>query len=293
MPVKSSSKHVVLQKSAKTPLQTINNPLNDQKLKAMLDDYNSDDYSALSNDEHFFLDEYLMDSPAELHNNVHIQSNTAEVTRIYFNSSEGQSDFSQNQQESKESNPSITPFEFVSGGYKVSKKRGTPSGDAYFVSKLGMGIADGVGGWNAYGIDPAGFSNQLMSECKKLVKRKEFELYHESKEEEVEDGLDEMRRAFGVERRHRKVKRARSSMNMDEFSFDEREDRRTKERLDLSPKSDSTIHDKLDLKSAIVKLEPKSILKDAFKKVTKHGSSTACLCTIHKNYLKVANLGDS
>jgi len=33
-----------------------------------------------------------------------------------------------------------------------------------------IGVADGVGGWRQYGVDPGQFSTQLMKSCERLVK---------------------------------------------------------------------------------------------------------------------------
>ena len=33
-----------------------------------------------------------------------------------------------------------------------------------------IGVADGVGGWRAYGVDPGLFSNNLMRNCERLVR---------------------------------------------------------------------------------------------------------------------------
>ena len=37
-----------------------------------------------------------------------------------------------------------------------------------------VGVADGVGGWRSYGIDPSQFSRSLMSTCERLVKEGHF-----------------------------------------------------------------------------------------------------------------------
>ena len=37
-----------------------------------------------------------------------------------------------------------------------------------------LGVADGVGSWNQMGIDPSLFSNNLMKNCKRLVKEGNF-----------------------------------------------------------------------------------------------------------------------
>lgn len=50
--------------------------------------------------------------------------------------------------------------------------------DAWFTTKSKsadvLGVADGVGGWRAYGIDPGEFSMQLMRTCERLVKLGRF-----------------------------------------------------------------------------------------------------------------------
>lgn len=38
-----------------------------------------------------------------------------------------------------------------------------------------LGVADGVGGWRKYGIDPSEFSRKLMKECEKRVASGEFD----------------------------------------------------------------------------------------------------------------------
>lgn len=50
--------------------------------------------------------------------------------------------------------------------------------DACFVAKHNstdvLGVADGVGGWRAYGVDPSMFSRKLMETCETLVKMGKF-----------------------------------------------------------------------------------------------------------------------
>ena len=42
--------------------------------------------------------------------------------------------------------------------------------DLYFVA----GVADGVGGWRTYGVDPSLFPKSLMATCERLVKLGSF-----------------------------------------------------------------------------------------------------------------------
>lgn len=39
-----------------------------------------------------------------------------------------------------------------------------------------VGVADGVGGWRAYGIDPGEFSSYLMKTCERLVQMGQFKM---------------------------------------------------------------------------------------------------------------------
>lgn len=39
---------------------------------------------------------------------------------------------------------------------------------------LSVGVADGVGGWRDYGVDPSQFSGTLMKTCERLVKEGRF-----------------------------------------------------------------------------------------------------------------------
>nr|XP_054748047.1 protein phosphatase PTC7 homolog [Lytechinus pictus] len=58
-------------------------------------------------------------------------------------------------------------------------KQGMFGDDACFVAKYKgfdvLGVADGVGGWRDYGIDPSQFPCQLMKMCKRIVKEGHFD----------------------------------------------------------------------------------------------------------------------
>ncbi|VDN04975.1 unnamed protein product [Thelazia callipaeda] len=51
--------------------------------------------------------------------------------------------------------------------------------DACFIAQFEnthvVGVADGVGGWRNYGIDPSEFSSRLMKLCRKIVRKGDFE----------------------------------------------------------------------------------------------------------------------
>ncbi|XP_047991144.1 protein phosphatase PTC7 homolog [Leguminivora glycinivorella] len=59
-------------------------------------------------------------------------------------------------------------------------RKGQFGDDAWFSSQFHnadvIGVADGVGGWRAYGIDPGEFSSYLMKTCERLVQMGHFKL---------------------------------------------------------------------------------------------------------------------
>ena len=65
-------------------------------------------------------------------------------------------------------------FIFVGDAYNIPKSNKAPSEDAFFQTVKGVGISDGVGGWNNYGIECYRFSNTLMQECQKIITKMIF-----------------------------------------------------------------------------------------------------------------------
>jgi hypothetical protein len=57
------------------------------------------------------------------------------------------------------------PFKIIDNSLK-----GRIGEDAYFITGLVIGVADGVGGWRDCGVDPGLFSSSLMESCERLVK---------------------------------------------------------------------------------------------------------------------------
>ncbi|XP_063536425.1 protein phosphatase PTC7 homolog [Cydia strobilella] len=68
------------------------------------------------------------------------------------------------------------PKDIVSG----RTRKGQFGDDAWFSTQFNnadvIGVADGVGGWRAYGIDPGEFSSYLMKTCERLVQMGHFKL---------------------------------------------------------------------------------------------------------------------
>lgn len=64
------------------------------------------------------------------------------------------------------------------GGPSTILDHGVFGEDACFISKFKSthvaGVADGVGGWRKYGIDPSEFSSQLMQHCEEIVEAGDF-----------------------------------------------------------------------------------------------------------------------
>ena len=65
----------------------------------------------------------------------------------------------------EENGPEI---KLVCGVYAVGKMAHSNE-DAYFIHERGLGVADGVSGWNDYGFSSSEFSTQLMNNCKSEI----------------------------------------------------------------------------------------------------------------------------
>ncbi|XP_069135215.1 protein phosphatase PTC7 homolog isoform X3 [Argopecten irradians] len=77
-------------------------------------------------------------------------------------------------------------FHLVTGSAGFSKsltktqgpKQWTYGDDAYFITRNKvadvLGVADGVGGWRNYGVDPSTFPETLMTTCERMVKEGRF-----------------------------------------------------------------------------------------------------------------------
>ncbi|VDN59735.1 unnamed protein product [Dracunculus medinensis] len=65
------------------------------------------------------------------------------------------------------------------GGASMVLDQGVIGEDACFIARINntyvVGVADGVGGWRKYGIDPSEFSSRLMNICSDIVRKGEFE----------------------------------------------------------------------------------------------------------------------
>ena len=312
-------KNIIIEHT-KTPLQIINNPITAHSFG---DDNHSlrDDFSDFSDDDLYFIDEFLINTPFEVNNNEqNLRINDDIESRK--NTKSSQADL--------RTQMSDKVYEFVGNSVKTSKNSSKPCGDSWFVSKLGMGIADGVGGWSSYGIDSSKFSTSLMENCKAIVDSKSMKLinwlvkelenfdhftkisekkhkqtkpkYYNLRSNELSNSLQseshtcssndhieitEIAKAFGTPSKKKKgLKRVRSSFYLDKKNLN------SKSRKDISPNSDSTCKDKM-IKASDLKIDPKKIMKDAYKQVTNYGSSTALIWTLHNKTMKISNLGDS
>lgn len=147
-------------------------------------------------------------------------------------------------------------FKFISS-YKIIPKFGERSEDSCFIHDRALGVADGVSGWNAFGLNASEFSCSLMINSFNLVQ------------------TDLKYLAVDIEGKKAKLKNAKSQMSLvsDEMAIDKENEK------------------PISFYSKI--LDPIDIMQRALDKVTAIGSSTACICTINKGELKCANLGDS
>ncbi|CAG9316811.1 unnamed protein product [Blepharisma stoltei] len=59
------------------------------------------------------------------------------------------------------------------GAYSEGKSH-LKNEDAYFTTAHCIGVADGVGGWNQYGVSSKDFANEFMQNCKKFAEKSKF-----------------------------------------------------------------------------------------------------------------------
>jgi serine/threonine protein phosphatase PrpC len=160
------------------------------------------------------------------------------------------------------------------GGGAGCKKGGVIGDDAWFMTKQKsidvLGVADGVGGWSAYGIDPSKFSFNLMKTCKRIVDQDYRNISSTSK-----------------------LNSQNSSKNCDLNSC-------TKSSA-LSYTADNHSSTK-NIKSEINSKTPLNILEESYRTLLENknsnlfvGSSTACILIFHHDtsLLHTCNLGDS
>lgn len=155
----------------------------------------------------------------------------------------------------------------MSGSNIISKSKGKPAEDSLFVTPTAVGIADGVGGWIEYGVDSSKFSNELMQNCAREVQQLNLQM------EKIDETSSE-------------------SSSYDLFGADHLE---TTNRGDIIVSEVDSVSQESSPTKLVKKLDPKTILSKAFKKVKSVGSSTACVWAFDPSTaeLDVANLGDS
>lgn len=293
-------------KNTKTPLNVIHDPIVAHRFGAE-NHSQREDFSDLSDEDLYFLDDYLINTPFEVKGDSILEQNQFLVLEQRHNTTSTPLSSKINNQEEL--------FVFVGDKVKISKNPSKPCGDSCFVSKLGMGIADGVGGWGSYGIDPSKFSQGLMNNCKifidekyeriiseirsnnnvhnnkvifesmRIQKSDEIKLDYDSlvQNEDSEDSEsdehtcssrehhqnDFIAKAFGQPLRKKALKRTRSSFHLDAYNLRECE----KDKNDVSHKSNSNSRRK-SITALNIKIEPRTVIKESFKLVEDYGSST-------------------
>lgn len=111
-------------------------------------------------------------------NGVYNVSNTSSETQEITTTSIGgghkiRAGFHRGTTATEEPPPLVSAWSGFSKELTNSVKKGQFGDDAFFIRKHKsidvFGVADGVGGWRTYGIDPSHFSGTLMRTCERLV----------------------------------------------------------------------------------------------------------------------------
>jgi len=79
---------------------------------------------------------------------------------------------SPNSSEQKASPCTISPLKFISSSSSIPlSSKQTNGEDAHFVSESAVGVADGVGGWAALGVDAGLYSRKLMQKASEIIRK--------------------------------------------------------------------------------------------------------------------------
>lgn len=160
-----------------------------------------------------------------------------------------------------------TLYKFMTG-HATKGRDGKQGEDAEFACERGLGVADGVGGWSAFGVDSAAFSLKLMQECER-----------------------ELRRAAGLPKesgavlKKCRIPKAESYVGLD---FQENTLYTAKEAEEGWSESA-----RCSKRSFEQEVDPVAVLSKAYARTEAVGSSTASVAVLNGSTVEVANLGDS
>jgi serine/threonine protein phosphatase PrpC len=147
-------------------------------------------------------------------------------------------------------------FKLISS-FKIIPKTGEKTEDYCFIHERAMGVADGVSGWNAFGLNASEFSCSLMTNANNTV-------------------LESLKNlSVNSEWNKTKLRNIKSFITL----------------TSLDPILSNDDEKPITFYSKI--LNPLDILTQAYSKVSAIGSSTACVCVINGNKFECCNLGDS
>eukprot|EP01022_Parablepharisma_sp_SALTPOND_P017508 TRINITY_DN2806_c0_g1_i1.p1 TRINITY_DN2806_c0_g1~~TRINITY_DN2806_c0_g1_i1.p1 ORF type:complete len:780 (+),score=74.10 TRINITY_DN2806_c0_g1_i1:395-2734(+) len=164
-------------------------------------------------------------------------------------------------------------FKFVTG-YAMRPKDGEEGEDAYFVSERGLGVADGVSGWSAYGINASAFSQKLMEECENELRK-----------------VTGLQKEEIVEVKKSRIPKTASYVALD-FHANTVYGLKESDEEDNGPGSECS-SPKINRRMYEVPINSMQILSNSYEKVAEIGSSTATVVVLNGNEIEAVNLGDS
>jgi serine/threonine protein phosphatase PrpC len=184
-------------------------------------------------------------------------------------------------------------LKFVASGYLISKAKNKSCEDAYFVHGKALGIADGVGGWSRFNINWSLFSKELMKNSftfwKRFTKLQNLKGWNSKigwSSKFSSEILQNISSTDILLRRNSnsfcQEQQGGDRDFLDSYSFTED--------IDIIKSTNRT---RKSFVNTSFEIDPRQIMKHSFKNMKHFGSSTACICTIQGDILKVASLGDS
>jgi serine/threonine protein phosphatase PrpC len=167
----------------------------------------------------------------------------------------------------------IPVYKFVAG-FSFKAKDDEEGDDACFTCERGLGVADGVSGWSTYGINPSAFSQKLIQECEKEIRR-----------------ITKLKKENFTDAKRARIPKVASYVGLD-FQANTIYSTGGSDAETSEPESESNMP-KVNKRSFEIPVDALQILTTSYNKIRDIGSSTAIVVTINQNEVHAANLGDS
>ena len=165
-------------------------------------------------------------------------------------------------------------YKFVTG-FSIRPRDDEEGEDACFTCERGLGVADGVSGWENYGINPAAFSRELMNQSEKMI-RETTGLVKSQQQEKKASRIPRTASYVALDFQNNTVYEPQSPSNFNQ-----------------KQRNGNDAENLFSRQVYITPINPMQILANAHERVLAIGSCTATIVVLNSNEMEAVNLGDS